>query len=235
MEKRIGDKHVTLPDITLPTTAVILADGLYPMSGPAAEILRSAPRVVCCDGAANRFVVRRMRRPEAIVGDCDSLSAWVRHLCREVVHQDDDQLTNDLTKAVGYCVGQGATDIVILGATGRREDHTLGNISLLCDYARRANVAMVTDNGVFIPMTGRRSFESFAGQQASIFVLNPGSRVVYEGLKYPLPEERLRSWWQGTLNESLGEVFTIECDGDAIVFRAFEGAAARCRPRRGRK
>ncbi len=45
-----------------------------------------------------------------------------------------DQEINDLTKAVYFAQNVGQEEIVILGATGLREDHTLGNISLLADY-----------------------------------------------------------------------------------------------------
>ena len=45
-----------------------------------------------------------------------------------------DQETNDLTKAVNYVKTLGFREVLILGATGRREDHTLGNISLLAQF-----------------------------------------------------------------------------------------------------
>ena len=47
-----------------------------------------------------------------------------------IVHVTEQE-TNDLNKAFRYCLANGWTDIVILGATGKREDHTLGNIGLL--------------------------------------------------------------------------------------------------------
>ena len=41
-----------------------------------------------------------------------------------------------------------------------------------------------------------------------------------EGLKYPL--YNLQNWWQGTLNEALGECFTIDADGYYLVYFAYE-------------
>ncbi|MBZ4652548.1 MAG: Thiamine pyrophosphokinase, partial [Proteiniphilum sp.] len=43
-----------------------------------------------------------------------------------------------------------------------------------------------------------------------------------QGLKYPLQQRVLTNWWQGTLNESLGDRFRIETDGRIIVFQAFK-------------
>ena len=55
----------------------ILANGNYPTHPIPQQILSSTERVICCDGAANRFVAEG-GTPFAIVGDADSLSAEVR-------------------------------------------------------------------------------------------------------------------------------------------------------------
>ena len=91
-------------------------------------------------------------------------------------------------------------NIAIVGATGKREDHTLGNISLLIDYMRTgAHVRMLTDYGIFIPCHDTCSFPSQPGQQISI--INFGAHNLRgKGLVYPLSD--FTNWWQGTLNES---------------------------------
>ncbi len=200
---------------------VILADGGFPSGEVALGRLWGAERVVCCDGAAAEFVARG-GTPHAIVGDCDSLPAELARRFSTIVFSDPDQETNDLTKAVRWCMACGFSQITILGATGRREDHTLGNISLLIDYAREgAQVEMVTDYGVFEPIFCDTTFESFAGQQVSIFTLSPTTLITTRNLAYPLTDAPLTGWWQGTLNESLGHEFGIETTGSAIVFRLF--------------
>ena len=200
---------------------VILADGDYPSGVVASALLRNAARVVCCDGAAASFIARG-GDPYAIVGDCDSLPAELRERYAAVLHHETEQEHNDQTKAVRYCLAAGMTHLTILGATGKREDHTLGNISLLADYrAMGARVRMVTDRGVFDPLREEEIvFESFPGQQVSIFSLDPHALVSGEGLVYPLPE-RLNSWWCGTLNEAIGDSFTVCSSGAMIVYRLF--------------
>jgi thiamine pyrophosphokinase len=200
---------------------VILADGDYPCSASAVALLDRAHRIVCCDGSVRRFV-RRGGMPYAVVGDCDSIGTALRRRFSSILHCDPDQLTNDLTKAVRFCLGKGLCDLTILGATGRREDHTLGNISLLADYALAgARVRMVTDRGVFDPILEDTCFESFSGQQVSIFTLDSTTRITTVGLQYPLDYTPLTGWWQGTLNRSLGMEFTIRTTGSAIVYRLF--------------
>ncbi len=209
-----------MPDISSIPETVILADGEYPAEGIPAALLAHARRVVCCDGAADAYITRG-GRPAAIVGDGDSIRDATALRFREVLHIVPDQETNDLTKAFAFCMEQGYGKITILGATGRREDHTIGNISLLADYARQAEVQMVTPYGVFNAVDGTATLASMPRQQVSIFTLAPGTRVTVHGLRYLPPAEGLRSWWCGTLNEAEGDTFTVRTNGPTLLFRTF--------------
>lgn len=198
----------------------ILADGQFPTGERALEILRCSALVVCCDGAVDS-AARAGIEPIAVVGDCDSMSEESAVKYAAIIHRDPDQETNDLTKAVNFCVAHGLTEITILGATGKREDHTLGNISLILDYMHIASVRLVSDYGEFRPIDSTTSFECTKGSQISVFNLDPRATVRYEGLRYTLANNNIRSWWSGTLNECTGDKFTIITDSPAIVFRAF--------------
>lgn len=193
---------------------IILANGDYPSHPTALQMLWSGVEVVCCDGAANHFV-NQGGVPLAIIGDGDSLDATVRECFGHCVHHVPEQETNDLTKAVNYAVSLGATELCILGATGKRECHTLGNISLLSSYRRRGlNVRMFTDHAEIIPCSGKTTVPSFPGQQVSIVNFN-ATNFSSEGLKYPIYD--FKEWWQGTLNESLAPVITITAQGDYLL------------------
>ena len=93
---------------------VILAAGAFPKKGgEARRILDSAERVVCCDSAADAFRRNCEREPFAVVGDCDSVKGRFGNVVRV-----EEQDTNDLAKAVGFCREKGIGNLVILGATG---------------------------------------------------------------------------------------------------------------------
>lgn len=195
--------------------AVILADGEFPRSAPAVDLLKRVSVVVCCDGAAAKLI-RHGREPQAIVGDGDSLNPSIRRKYADIIHQEEEQESNDLSKAFRFCLRQGWRDLVIVGATGKREDHTLGNVSLLMDYMPQARVEMLTDYGLFTPVEGDSEFEAFPGEQVSIF--NMGcSRLRGEGLVFPLSP--FTRWWQGTLNETTSEKFRLYTDGKLLVYR----------------
>lgn len=195
--------------------AVILANGEFPSARLPLHLLHTAPMVVCCDGGADAYIARGMV-PHVIIGDGDSLSEENRERFSHLIHYVSDQETNDQTKAVTYLMQKGISRIAIVGATGKREDHTLGNISLLVEYMRMgAEVRMYTDYGVFIPCSGDRTFFCNPGSQVSIF--NFGARHFRsEGLRYPIYD--FSTWWQGTLNECVENKFTLCAEGEYLVF-----------------
>jgi thiamine pyrophosphokinase len=220
MEKN-GDSRMVIPIVRYFPT-VVLADGEFPVSDVPMECLRRAERVVCCDGAAEKLLAFG-REPDFIVGDCDSISDMLQRQYSSIIRKIAEQETNDLTKAVNFCFDNGWNSITVIGATGKREDHTLGNLSLTTDYASKGTVQLLTGYGVFNPQTERVAvYESCAGQQVSIFCLDPKMRITASGLVYPIRDMALSSWWQGTLNESTGNSFTVETDGGKLlVFRQY--------------
>jgi thiamine pyrophosphokinase len=197
-------------------TVVILADGSFPEHSVPIQYLKDADHIICCDGSAAGLIDRDII-PEAIVGDLDSVSEEISARYRNRLFKDTDKETNDLTKAVKWCIAKGFREILILGATGKREDHTLGNISLLVEYAREADVKMVTDTGTFIPCLGGCRFDTFPGQQVSIFSIDPETEISADGLKYPIRKRKLKNWWEATLNEAVGNSFRLDFTGGRVI------------------
>lgn len=192
--------------------AAIVANGVFPTHQIPLDILERAHHIIACDGA-----VSLVPQAEAVVGDGDSVSAEYHDRLIRIDEQED----NDLTKATRYCLAQGWHRIAYLGATGKREDHTLGNISLLMRYFRDFGIdgVMFTDHGFFTPVRGDRTFETFAGQQVSIFNFGCAD-ITSEGLRWN--SYAYEQWWQGTLNEALAERFTLHADGYYMVYQTYE-------------
>ncbi len=195
---------------------VILANGDYPTHEIPLGYLGEADLIVCCDGAAEKLVAHGLE-PGIIIGDLDSVPQRLKERYEKILVQDSDQETNDLTKAVNWCVAKGIEEVVIVGATGIREDHTLGNISLLADYNRIIKATMLTDTGKFMVCDRGVTVSSFPGQQVSLFSIDPTLAVTSRGLTYPLNNLRLASWWRGTLNEAAGKSFSLEFEGGQVI------------------
>lgn len=195
--------------------AVVVDAGSFPTHPIALAQLDSTSRVVCCDGASASYISSG-RTPWRIVGDCDSLSPIIRQRFSDIVRCIPEQESNDQTKSVRYLENKGYKRISIVGATGLREDHTLGNISLLIDYLKMGIDARIyTDYGVFIAVRDTIQFDAPEGTQVSIF--NFGAvDMSSEGLRYPIRD--FNAWWQGTLNETTSETFGIRARGYFLIY-----------------
>lgn len=189
---------------------VILAAGDFPQSEAPLTALREADLRICCDSAAEALVAHGLE-PDRIVGDLDSLSRAFRERFADRITQISEQDDNDLTKAFHLALTLSPSRITILGATGKREDHTLGNISLLLDYAREAScpVTMLTDYGRFETIFDTATLPSVPGQQISIFAFDNTLTIKSAGLKYPTDQVCFDTLWKATLNEALSSSFTL--------------------------
>ena len=74
---------------------------------------------------------------------------------------------------------------------------------------------MYTDYGVFIPCKGDCTIETYKGQQLSIFNFT-AKKLKSEGTIFPIYD--FVNWWQGTLNEAIGEKVSISADGEYMLF-----------------
>ena len=197
---------------------VILANGVFPTHPVPLRMLNNTSHVVCCDGAINHLAPFASNHSSLIViGDGDSVSSEFHDRLIQIDEQED----NDLTKATRYCVQQGWRKIAYLGCTGMREDHTVGNIGLLMRYFRMMGVEgiMYTDYGFFTPACGNHTFQSKKGQQVSIF--NFGCKqLTSEGLRWN--SYAYDEWWQGTLNEAMGNQFSFCADSYYLVYQTYD-------------
>lgn len=202
---------------------VIVCDGEFPSHAIPLQLLAEAETIICCDGAANTLFEKHIH-PHIVIGDFDSITPTVKAAYADRLRHNPDDYTNDQTKAVHWAIEQGFSKVCILAATGKREDHTLGNISLLTEYREHIDVKTITNTGIFTPIVNSTTFDSYKGQPVSIFALHPNMQIRSENLKYPLNNVVLDSWWKGTLNESQSNTFSLHFSkGKCIVFQGFEG------------
>jgi thiamine pyrophosphokinase len=201
---------------------VIIADGEKPSHEIPLCILKNAEVVICCDGAL-LFLEQQRIFPHIIIGDCDSITSEQMEKYRPIIIVDKNEAYNDLQKAIKYCMANKWQVVTILGASGWRDDHYLANIGILMHYANRLSLSMVTNYGIFTPIYKTTTFDSFPGQQISIFSFTSDTEITYHGLKYSVYRQQFKELWEGSLNEAIAESFTVEIKGNGavMVFGAF--------------
>jgi thiamine pyrophosphokinase len=208
---------------------VILADGAFPENGSVLDILKQAKVIICCDGAADSLLAHGMI-PDFVVGDLDSVSNDVLVRFPEKLIKVSEQETNDLAKCFRFAREKGFAVTHLLGASGKREDHLLGNLAQFAEFSKDfPEMLLVTDYGYFAAVTGHAEFTGLnVGTQISFFSFDPCSRVTATGVKYPLCDRELHWWYEATLNTVSESTVTISSTGTMPLLVYFAFACGKC-------
>jgi thiamine pyrophosphokinase len=203
---------------------VIFANGEKPSNEIPISITRNTRYAVCCDGALQKM--RELgREPDFVVGDCDSLSAETIAELGSCLVKITEQETNDLSKAFHFAIKHFNIDnpsIAIIGATGLREDHSVGNIFHLIDFSSIApDVTIVSDYGCFIAVRGEQTFSHYPNKAVSIFAPFPNTKIISSGLLWPLEGVELKYLWSGTLNKTDSETISLNTNNPIVVYFPF--------------
>lgn len=204
-------------------TVVIICDGQFPKSEYPRYLIRTADFLVCCDGALRKFIRNSKgifgaeRLPDLVIGDMDTLPVSWQKKYADIIIKETEQEHNDQTKAVRWVLGNvpDIDHIYILGSTGGRADHTIGNLSLLMEYTRMFDlggiaIEAVTDEGTAFAVNDTTEFDCGTGRQVSIFSPDNSLNIRSEGLEYQTEGVIFDNWWKATLNKAVRNNVRLE-------------------------
>lgn len=173
------------------------------------------------------YFYRSGKKPDIIIGDFDSVKSEALSYfrgqpdieIRELVPEKDD---TDTEAAIWLAISRGAEEITLLGATGSRLDHVLGNIELLgiglqcgvsicmCDANNRIRM---TDCGMKLRRDGQ-----FGTYVSLIPYTEQVEHLTLTGFKYPLTDACLKGFCSlGVSNEIKEEEAEIVFDGGILL------------------
>ena len=211
---------------------VIICDGTFPKTEYPRYLIRNADFIICCDGALKKFlrnsqaIFGEERLPDLVTGDMDTLSESLQKRYSEIIVKESEQEHNDQTKAVRWAINnlKGIEQIHILGGTGGRADHTIGNVSLIMEYTRMfpleemgIRIEMVCDEGCIFAINDTVEFDCGEGRHVSIFSPDNTLKIKSKGLVYPTDEVIFDNWWKGTLNKAAQDNVRLEFSHRSIA------------------
>ena len=203
---------------------VILCDGVFPKTEYPRYLIRMADFLICCDGALVKFmrnskaIFGEERLPDLVIGDMDTLSQQMQRKYKDIIIKEEEQDHNDQTKAVRWAVNNidDLEHIYILGATGGRPEHTIGNAGLLMEYTRMfdlegSGIVMesVSDYGTMFAVNDTVSLDCGEGRQISIFSPDNTLKIRSEGLAWQTEDVVFDNWWKATLNRAVQDTVTL--------------------------
>lgn len=158
--------------------------------------LKHAPRLVAADGGADRLLAAGVR-PEAVIGDLDSISDGARAALSHVLHPIAEQATTDFDKAL-RCIS--APFVLALGVMGGRIDHELAVLNALVRN-RASPCLLIGAQDVLFHAPSHLGLDLQAGDRVSLF---PMAAVTghSDGLRWPIAGLNFRpDGMIGTSNE----------------------------------
>lgn len=209
---------------------LILANGRPPKKSVIKQLIKQGYNyLICADGGANKAFKLKLK-PDVILGDLDSINPEVKEFYSltskviKVKRQND----TDVEKSIKYAAGKGYKDIVLLGVTGDRLDHTFCNLSIVLKFYPEVNLKIAAENSFLIPASGKIEFETIKNETISIYAFNNKTKIKSTGLVYPLNDIRLSfGEKESTSNSATGEKVELNISGGVIfIIRDFNLMAA---------
>jgi thiamine pyrophosphokinase len=207
----------------MPKRALVIANGEPPKKQRLQSLVREANIVICADGGANTALKAGIV-PHAIVGDLDSIHTEALVKFRNVpTYEDRDVETTDLEKTITWAIKAKYDHITVVGASGKRIDHSIGNLGVIAKFYPDAIVRFVDDLGEICYVGRELRFEAKKGDVVSLIPLNRCVGVVTEGLRHALEGEILElGVREGTSNVVISTPVRVRVKrGHLLLFKLY--------------
>jgi thiamine pyrophosphokinase len=191
----------------------IVANGEIKDYTAAREKLKDADYIIACDGGLRHFPLLKIT-PNCLIGDFDSapLDLLAAYQAQDIpcIPFPAEKDETDLALAVAHVCIYSPASIIIMGALGKRIDHTLGNVHVL---AQASGIpAEIWDESTSISLISSKAV--FSKQDYTVISLIPLTSevtgITTHGLRYPLHGETLRiGEVRGISNEFTAEIAEI--------------------------
>lgn len=206
-----------------PLRAVIFTGGFCNVSLLTAEEL-AADLYIAADAGWHTAKALGIK-PHIAAGDFDSSDIPPESFAGKIIRVPAEKDDTDTMLACELAIKQGVRDILILGGTGGRLDHTLSNVFLLENHLSRGIRTCVTDGenrirvlqeeNIILPRNRFRYFSLMALTEATLTL---------RGCKYPLTDAPLtRANPYAVSNEIIDDAANITvCGGPVLLIESDE-------------
>ncbi len=209
--------------------AVIIGNGTIEDSSFIAKNISSEDIVICCDGGS-KYLFKEGILPKYIIGDLDSSDMPIitffetRGAILKKFPSKKDK--TDMELCIDFAIGLGLKEILLLGASGTRLDHSLANIGLLANCLDRNIFCYIKDEHNEIYITNNKiELEGEVGDTISLIPFSDKVEGVSTfGLEYSLQDYTMyQDSSLGISNVILNKKISIEVkNGKLLIFKSVD-------------
>lgn len=173
--------------------------------------------IICATDGAYQFLKEQHITPDFICGDFDSLKNLPKDI--EVIHTPNQDFT-DFDKMLQILFEKGYQNIHVFGASGKEQDHFLGNLHTTMQWKDKLNLTFFDRYSRYFLATKNTEIQNEKGKTISLIPFPKVKNITSKGLQYALHNESLTFGKRiGTRNKAIENNVKISFEtGELFVF-----------------
>ncbi|MCX6173786.1 MAG: thiamine diphosphokinase [Ignavibacteriales bacterium] len=205
---------------------IILANGFLPSKNTVKFLQdKGYKTLLCADGGANSAKILNLI-PKYIIGDLDSIRPdvyeYYSNKCDIIkINRQND---TDVEKCLKFVMKKRYNEVILLGATGDRLDHSFCNLGIVLKYFNKIKILIIHQKSLLSAYTGNIILTTIPNEIISLYGFDFKTRVKSSGLKYPLKNITLPfGQKESTSNIAVNNKVQLQIKGGIIfVIRDFD-------------
>ena len=158
---------------------LIIANGKFPPKSIVKHFINQGfSTIICADGGANS--ARKLCiTPDFIIGDLDSIeSDTIKHFKnKSVIIQYKRQNDTDVEKCLKFAIKKKIDEVILLGVTGDRLDHTICNLGIVIKFFDKIRISLVAEKSFLIPINKTTILKSRVGETISLYAFDKKTKI----------------------------------------------------------
>lgn len=176
---------------------LIISSGTITNYNRLESVVKESDFIICADGGMDHIMKVNLL-PDLVLGDLDSISENALKYIEEknipVQKFSSIKDTTDTGLAVDYLIEKGLEEVILMGVTGTRQDHTMANIFLLNQlYEKGIKGKIIDDNNIIYLVDSYLELEYVENSFISVIpITEDGIEVSLSGFFYNLDKEKIK-------------------------------------------
>jgi thiamine pyrophosphokinase len=191
----------------------LLLNGEQPKKLP----IFSSYEIICATDGAYQYLLENKITPHFISGDFDSIENLPNDI--EAIETPDQNFT-DFDKILQILSNKGHTNIDVYGASGKEQDHFLGNLNTAIEWEKKLKITFFDNHGSYFLAAKKITIPNCKHKTISLVPFPEAKEIHTKGLQYSLNKEDLIFGKRiGTRNKAIeNEVEISFTSGNLFVF-----------------
>ena len=144
--------------------------------------------VICATDGAYQYLKQQKITPHFISGDFDSLENIPKEI--EVIETPDQNFT-DFDKILKILFKKGFKNIDVFGASGKEQDHFLGNLNTVIQWKEKLKLTFFDNHGYYFLADNNTVVKNCKDKTVSLIPFPETKGITTSGLQYSLDKEDL--------------------------------------------